>query len=107
MLDPVKLAEGEGFEPPVRLPAQRLSRPPRSTTPASLRGKALVDGGRVSSGSLRPAQGRYKPAPANVRRLAVPANARPSSKMARCRICPTPSSFARTEPREVRRQRYF
>ncbi len=32
-----QLAEGEGFEPPVRLPAQRFSRPPRSTTPASLR----------------------------------------------------------------------
>src|SRR5687767_15993155 len=31
------LAEGEGFEPPVRLPAQRFSRPPHSTTLASLR----------------------------------------------------------------------
>jgi len=32
-----KLAEGVGFEPTVRLHAQRFSRPPRSTTPASLR----------------------------------------------------------------------
>jgi hypothetical protein len=32
------LAEGEGFEPSVRLPVQRFSRPPRSTTPAPLRG---------------------------------------------------------------------
>src|SRR4051794_31763593 len=34
------LAEGEGFEPPVRLPAQRVSRPPHSTTLASLRRQA-------------------------------------------------------------------
>ena len=33
------MAEGEGFEPPVRLPAQRFSRPPHSTTLASLRYK--------------------------------------------------------------------
>jgi hypothetical protein len=32
-------AEGEGFEPSVRLRAQRFSRPPRSTTPAPLRGR--------------------------------------------------------------------
>ena len=37
MLIPHKqLAEREGFEPSVRLRAQRFSRPPRSTTPASL-----------------------------------------------------------------------
>jgi hypothetical protein len=29
-------AEREGFEPPVPVRAQRFSRPPRSTTPASL-----------------------------------------------------------------------
>ena len=35
---PAKLmAEGEGFEPPVRFPAQRFSRPPVSTTHTSLR----------------------------------------------------------------------
>ena len=32
------MAEREGFEPSVRLRAQRFSRPPRSTTPAPLRG---------------------------------------------------------------------
>ena len=32
-----EMAEREGFEPSVRLPAQRFSRPPRSTTPAPLR----------------------------------------------------------------------
>ena len=32
-----QLAERVGFEPTVRLPAQRFSRPPRSTTPAPLR----------------------------------------------------------------------
>ncbi len=35
------LAEREGFEPSERLHAQRFSRPPRSTTPAPLRGVAL------------------------------------------------------------------
>ena len=32
------MAEGVGFEPTVRVSAQRFSRPPRSTTPAPLRG---------------------------------------------------------------------
>ena len=32
------LAEGEGFEPPVRFPVQWFSRPPVSTAHASLRG---------------------------------------------------------------------
>ena len=32
-----KMAERQGFEPWVLLPAQRFSRPPRSTTPAPLR----------------------------------------------------------------------
>ena len=32
-------AEKEGFEPPVQLPGQRFSRPPRSTTPPFLRRK--------------------------------------------------------------------
>src|SRR4030042_6418440 len=32
-----KMAEGEGFEPPVELPPQRFSRPPHSTTLAPLR----------------------------------------------------------------------
>src|ERR1022692_1883527 len=31
------VAEGEGFEPPVRFPVQRFSRPPVSTTHTSLR----------------------------------------------------------------------
>ena len=31
------MAEGEGFEPPVRFPVQRFSRPPVSTTHTSLR----------------------------------------------------------------------
>lgn len=31
-----RVAEGVGFEPTVRLHAQRFSRPPRSTAPASL-----------------------------------------------------------------------
>ena len=35
--DKNKMAEREGFEPSVRLRAQRFSRPPRSTTPAPLR----------------------------------------------------------------------
>lgn len=34
--NPLKLAEGVGFEPTVRLHVQRFSRPPRSTAPASL-----------------------------------------------------------------------
>ena len=33
------MAEREGFEPSERLRAQRFSRPPRSTTPAPLRGE--------------------------------------------------------------------
>src|SRR3954447_19560664 len=46
-------AEGEGFEPSVQgLPTQRFSRPPRSTTPAPLRG-APRDAGE--KGSRRPA----------------------------------------------------
>ena len=32
-----RMAEGVGFEPTVRVSAQRFSRPPRSTTPAPLR----------------------------------------------------------------------
>jgi hypothetical protein len=32
------MAEGEGFEPPVRFPVQWFSRPPVSTAHASLRG---------------------------------------------------------------------
>jgi hypothetical protein len=32
-----RMAEGEGFEPPVRFPVQRFSRPPVSTTHTSLR----------------------------------------------------------------------
>ena len=36
------MAEGEGFEPPVRFPAQWFSRPPVSTAHASLRGMFLV-----------------------------------------------------------------
>src|SRR5438876_11986491 len=34
------MAEGEGFEPPVRFPVQWLSRPPVSTAHASLRRRA-------------------------------------------------------------------
>ena len=50
------LAEGEGFEPSVRSPVQRFSRPPRSTTPAPLRRCVnktlpLVDGGLALHGS--------------------------------------------------------
>ena len=37
-LDKIYMAEREGFEPSERLRAQRFSRPPRSTTPAPLRG---------------------------------------------------------------------
>ena len=37
-------AEGEGFEPSVRLPAQRFSRPPDSTTLAPLRGRPQRSG---------------------------------------------------------------
>src|SRR5690606_33461427 len=40
------MAEREGFEPSVRLPAQRFSRPPRSTTPAPLRKARLSRSGR-------------------------------------------------------------
>ena len=36
------MAEREGFEPSVRLRAQRFSRPPRSTTPAPLRGATCL-----------------------------------------------------------------
>ena len=36
--DEMEMAERGGFEPPERLRAQRFSRPPRSTTPAPLRG---------------------------------------------------------------------
>jgi hypothetical protein len=45
-----KLAVGEGFEPPVRLLAQRFSRAPRSTTPApNLRADILVNSRSGSS----------------------------------------------------------
>ncbi len=37
-----KMAEREGFEPSVRLPAQRFSRPPRSTTPAPLQTTGMI-----------------------------------------------------------------
>ena len=37
-----ELAEREGFEPSVPAKAQRFSRPPRSTTPAPLRGRDLI-----------------------------------------------------------------
>ncbi len=43
-----EMAERGGFEPPERLRAQRFSRPPRSTTPAPLRGTCDK---RVSSGA--------------------------------------------------------
>jgi hypothetical protein len=36
------VAEGEGFEPPVRFPVQRFSRPPVSTTHTSLRGDPCI-----------------------------------------------------------------
>jgi hypothetical protein len=36
------MAEGEGFEPPVPLQAQRFSRPPVSTAHPSLRGCRLL-----------------------------------------------------------------
>ena len=35
------MAEGEGFEPPVRFPVQRFSRPPVSTAHTSLRSLAI------------------------------------------------------------------
>src|SRR5262245_45798375 len=38
-----KLAEGEGFEPPIPFRAQRFSRPPPSTTRPSLRGLGSSD----------------------------------------------------------------
>src|SRR5580700_1932888 len=37
------MAEGEGFEPPVRFPVQRFSRPPVSTAHASLRTACVLD----------------------------------------------------------------
>ena len=37
LCNPDCVAEGEGFEPPVRFPVQRFSRPPVSTTHTSLR----------------------------------------------------------------------
>ena len=40
------LAEREGFEPSVRLPVQRFSRPSRSTTPAPLRRRCPYSGAR-------------------------------------------------------------
>ena len=56
-------AEGEGFEPSVRLRAQRFSRPPDSTTLAPLRGRcgqrqrlaATTPGPRHASAPARPA----------------------------------------------------
>ncbi len=45
------LAEGEGFEPSVGgLPLQRFSRPPRSTTPAPLRGAATCGRSSIEVG---------------------------------------------------------
>ncbi len=40
------MAERQGFEPWVGLHPQRFSRPPRSTTPAPLRGWAIARGAR-------------------------------------------------------------
>src|SRR4051812_50094363 len=53
--NPAHKAEGEGFEPSVGgLPLQRFSRPPRSTTPAPLRGCAFRRGtGEASGGAPR------------------------------------------------------
>jgi hypothetical protein len=42
LCDPDCMAEGEGFEPPVRFPAQWFSRPPVSTAHASLRVETLA-----------------------------------------------------------------
>ena len=46
------MAEREGFEPSVRLRAQRFSRPPRSTTPAPLRRGLPVERGADPTQSL-------------------------------------------------------
>ncbi len=50
-----EMAERQGFEPWERLHAQRFSRPPRSTTPASLRGDLV----RSFSGLCAPKQERF------------------------------------------------
>src|SRR5919107_2159754 len=47
-------AEGEGFEPSVRLRAQRFSRPPRSTTPAPLQGPVTGTAKGSPSGRFPP-----------------------------------------------------
>src|ERR1700722_12447543 len=52
------MAERVGFEPTVRLHAQRFSRPSRSTTLAPLRGHAYRG---VFSGGQQPRQGWEKP----------------------------------------------
>ena len=51
-MDRRRLAEGEGFEPPVRFPVQRFSRPPVSTTHTSLR-RSGSPGTSGAPGALR------------------------------------------------------
>jgi hypothetical protein len=48
----VELAEGEGFEPPIRFPVQRFSRPPPSTTRPSLRAGFLRIAEQMSYGHV-------------------------------------------------------
>lgn len=52
--DSEKVAERQGFEPWVGLHPQRFSRPPRSTTPAPLRGGLGEGAFRPQSGPLQP-----------------------------------------------------
>lgn len=50
----IKLAERQGFEPWVRLPVQRLSRPPPSTTRPPLRGRRILADGPGAFPMARP-----------------------------------------------------
>ena len=96
----IKLAEGEGFEPPEALPPQRFSRPPQSTTLPSLRvapalmipprtvGHATLDGALAQAGegsatpNSRTARAR-KPAPAVITTSTPPAAKSPATPIPR------------------------
>ena len=85
---PLALAEGGGFEPPVRFPARRFSRPVHSTTLPPLRrvpSRIGMDAGRLRS--VRPIRRRLGPA-RHVPRGVCGRGRRPASRRPKRRTTP-------------------
>src|SRR5215469_13867124 len=66
------MAEGEGFEPPVRFPVQRFSRPPVSTTHTSLRGECSQSSSLSAVAKKQESRDRAEQAPSCVSRISTP-----------------------------------